>query len=302
LTPDEARWHASGGCSLDIGAGRDERENAAVPETLVELDDIGMTYKTAGEQTLALDGLSLDVRRGEFVSIVGPSGCGKSTLLQVATGLLPPTRGQVRINGNAVTKPYTDVGIAFQSPVLLEWRTALQNVLLQFEMRGIDTKPRVDEAMALLDSVGLRGFEHRYPRELSGGMRQRVGLARALVHNPPLMLMDEPFSAVDALTRDQLVVDLQELCLARGAGLTVIFITHHIEEAVFLSDRVLVMTPRPGRVAELLDIDLPRPRSLLGMDDEAFLFYTRRIRKTFVDYGVFRDPRSVDGPPAGAIA
>jgi NitT/TauT family transport system ATP-binding protein len=268
---------------------------------MVELVDVGMTYENGSDGILALDGLSVDVRPGEFLSIVGPSGCGKSTLLKLASGLMQPTRGEIRIGGKPVTEPYTDIGIAFQTPVLLEWRTALENVLLQFEMRGIDKKQHVERAMNLLGSVGLEGFEKTYPRALSGGMKQRVGLARALVHDPPLMLMDEPFSAVDALTRDQLVVDLQDLWLSRG-DLTVIFITHHIEEAVFLSDRVLVMTPRPGRIAELLTIDLPRPRSLLSMDDEAFLDYTQKIRKTFLDYGVFRDSHAGDGKRSEATA
>jgi NitT/TauT family transport system ATP-binding protein len=272
-----------------------------VADALVELVDIGMTYEGANGDVVALDGLDISVRRGEFFSIVGPSGCGKSTLLKLASGLMPPTSGEVRIGGKRVTEPYTDIGIAFQTPVLLEWRTALENVLLQYEMRGLDKKPHVDRAMELLASVGLEGFEHTHPRALSGGMRQRVGLARALVHEPPLMLMDEPFSAVDALTRDQLVVDLQDLWLSRG-DLTVIFITHHIEEAVLLSDRVLVMTPRPGRIAEMLTIDLPRPRSILSMDDESFLEYTRKIRKTFLEYGVFHESRAGDGDRTGATA
>jgi NitT/TauT family transport system ATP-binding protein len=283
-------------------ADPDESEEFSVSETLVELMDIGMTYEAATEDVVAIDDLSVDVRRGEFLAIVGPSGCGKSTLLKLASGLMRPTRGEVRIGGKRIDAPYTDVGIAFQSPVLLEWRTALDNVLLQFEMRGIDKKPQVERAMELLASVGLEGFEHTYPRALSGGMRQRVGLARALVHDPPLMLMDEPFSAVDALTRDQLVVDLQDLWLSRGNDLTVLFITRHIEEAVFLSDRVLVMTPRPGRIAELVTVDLPRPRSLLAMDEDAFMEYRHRIRKIFLDYGVFHDARSAGPDHAGASA
>ena len=258
-------------------------------EALVTLDGVSKTYSSRGDAVQALAPLSFEIQRGEFLSVVGPSGCGKSTMLQLLSGLMAPSEGTIVIDGDQIVAPYHNVGIAFQQPVLLEWRTALDNVLLQFEMRGEKKRDHVDAAMTQLASVGLEGFEHKYPRELSGGMRQRVSLARALVHEPPILIMDEPFSAVDALTRDQLVVDLQDVWMRRGDDLTVLFITHHIEEAVFLSDRVLVMTPRPGRIAEMMDIDLPRPRQLLQIGSPAFAEYNSRIRQVFVDHGVFRD-------------
>lgn len=261
--------------------------NPATP--FIEVKNISKTYESSEGPVRALDPVDFSIERGKFLSIVGPSGCGKSTLLSLASGLIKPTSGAIVIDGTEITKPLTNVGIVFQQPILLEWRTALQNVLLQFEMRNLKAADHKEAAMQQLKAVGLEGFENKYPRELSGGMRQRVSIARGLVHNPPLLMMDEPFSAVDALTRDQLVVDLQDVWLRRGDDLTVLFITHHIEEAVFLSDHVLVMTPRPGRIAEVLTIDLPRPRRILDMDDDRYTSYTRRIREIFLEHGVYRD-------------
>ena len=188
----------------------------------------------------------LTASRGEFVSILGPSGCGKSTLLMIAAGLLSASDGSVIVDGRPVTKPRTDLGIVFQSPVLLEWRTALGNIMLQAEARKLDRREAEERARELLASVGLAGFADKYPHELSGGMRQRVSICRALIHNPPQLLMDEPFGALDALTRDQLVIDVQRIWNERR--ITALFITHSVAEAVFLSDRVIVMTPRPGRI------------------------------------------------------
>ena len=258
-------------------------------KSFIEVRNVSKTYESRSGAIQALDPVNFTIGRGKFLSIVGPSGCGKSTLLSLVSGLIMPTSGTITIDNVEITKPITDVGVVFQQPILLEWRTALQNVLLQFEMRNMKDTGQKDAAMQQLKAVGLQGFENKYPRELSGGMRQRVSIARGLVHNPPLLMMDEPFSAVDALTRDQLVVDLQELWLRRGDDLTVLFITHHIEEAIFLSDHVLVMTPRPGRIAEVLTIDLPRPRRILDMGDERYLSYVRRIREIFLEHGVFRD-------------
>jgi len=259
----------------------------------VEVDHISKVYEGSEGLVSALEDVSFEIRRGEFLSVVGPSGCGKSTLLTLISGLVPVSSGQISIGGARIQAPYASCGIAFQTPVLLEWRTALDNVLLQFEMRGIDPKQHRSRALQLLDSLGLEGAARRYPRELSGGMRQRVSIARALIHDPPLLLMDEPFSAVDALTREQLVVDLQDVCLGRGRDLTVLFITHHIEEAVFLGDRVLVMTPRPGRLAEIVDIDVPRPRRIQDVDQGEQAHYSRAIRQLFVETGVFRREREV---------
>jgi NitT/TauT family transport system ATP-binding protein len=202
-------------------------------------------------------------------------------------GLLRPSAGVIVLDGREVDRPQTDLGIVFQNPVLLAWRTALDNVLLQMEMRGRDPRQHRDRALRLLRSVGLGGFEQRLPHELSGGMRQRVAICRALIHDPPLLLMDEPFGALDALTRDQMALDTQRLC-ARG-GKTVVFITHSIDEAVFLSDRVVVMTPRPGRVDAVLEIALPRPRPLAMREDAQFTAYTRHIRDSFMAAGVLHD-------------
>ncbi len=258
-------------------------------DTIVTLDRVAKTYQTATGSTQALEPTTLDIHRGEFLSVVGPSGCGKSTLLTMISGLVPPSSGEVRIDGKVVDAPYRNCGIAFQTSVLLEWRSVLDNVLLQFEMRGINPAPHRTKAIDLLDSLGLEGAARLYPRELSGGMKQRVSIARALIHDPPLLLMDEPFSAVDALTRDQLSLDLQQVCMDRGRDLTVLFITHHIEEAVFLGDRVLVMTPRPGRIAEIIDIDIDRPRRLGDAGRERQAHYAAHIRETFTRVGVYRD-------------
>jgi len=254
---------------------------------LVEVRDVSRRFRTPQGDVHALDSVSFDVREGEFLSILGPSGCGKSTLVMLIAGLLAPSAGAVAMAGTLVDRPQTRLGIVFQSPVLLAWRTALDNVLLQCEMRGRVTETQHARARELLDGTGLGGFEARYPHELSGGMRQRVSLCRALIHDPPLLLMDEPFGALDALTRDQLTLDLE--VLRARSGTTVVFITHSITEAVFLSDRVLVMTPRPGRIDTVLEVDLPRPRRLAVREDPRFAAYTRRINDRFMAHGVLKE-------------
>ena len=208
----------------------------------------------------ALAPVNLDVQDGEFISIVGPSGCGKSTLLRLVAGLLPLSGGTIEIDGSVVVAPVTRLGIVFQQPVLLDWRTALGNVLFQIEMRGERPAAWRERALSLLDQVGLRDFVDVYPHALSGGMRQRVAIARALVHEPDLLLMDEPFGALDALTREQMRLDLEALWMRRR--MTVLFVTHSVDEAVLLADRVVVMSPRPGRIARIVEIRLPRPRSM----------------------------------------
>jgi NitT/TauT family transport system ATP-binding protein len=266
--------------------------NAHRPDMLsvrkfVEVSDVTRIFPTPEGEVRALDGVSFDVRGGEFLSIVGPSGCGKSTLAMLIAGLMRPTSGVIAVDGRAVSRPQTELGIVFQNAVLLAWRSALDNVLLQVEMRGLAVRQYRDRAMELLRSVGLDGFERRLPHELSGGMRQRVAICRALIHDPPLLLMDEPFGALDALTRDQMTLDIQGIC-ARGDK-TVLFITHSITEAVFLSDRVIVMTPRPGRIDTTIDVDLPRPRRLAVRESPAFAAYAREIRDRFLARGVLRD-------------
>ena len=254
-------------------------------ETLIDIDGVGKTFTGQdGEQIIALEGTDLKIGRGEFVSIVGPSGCGKSTLLSLVAGLLETTIGEVRISGSRVDGPYTDLGFAFQSDLLLDWRTVLRNVLLQCDMRGIDNKAHQPRARELLRSVGLEGFEDKRPFELSGGMRQRVALCRALLLDPPMLMMDEPFGALDALTREQMQVDL--LAMWQETKKTVLFVTHSISEAVYLSDRIIVMTPRPGKVREIIDIDISRPRDLNVRDTGEFGAIVHRIRLLFQEMGV----------------
>jgi NitT/TauT family transport system ATP-binding protein len=254
---------------------------------LLRVQGLSKVYATRDGPVRALDRISVSERRGEFLSILGPSGCGKSTLLMIAAGLMPPSSGVVAVDGTPVTRPRTDIGIVFQSPVLLEWRTALGNVMLQAEAKRLERRAAERRARELLASVGLVGFEDKYPHELSGGMRQRVSLCRALIHDPPQLLMDEPFGALDALTRDQLVLDLQRIWNERR--MTVLFITHSVPEAVFLSDQVVVMTPRPGRVDRVIDIDLPRPRTLAMRESPQFARYSREILELFLARGVLRE-------------
>jgi NitT/TauT family transport system ATP-binding protein len=235
------------------------------------------TYLTrAGSRIRALAEVTLDVADGEFVTIVGPSGCGKTTLLRILGGLLSGSSGSVELLGRRVTGPSRNVGMVFQDPVLLPWRTVLENVMLPVVVLRLDRRTYRRRALDLLGLVGLAGFEDKYPHELSGGMRQRVSLARALVHDPALLLMDEPFGALDAMTREAMNLELQRIW--RESGKTVAFITHSIPEAVFLGDRVVVMSPRPGRIVDVVPVDLERPRDLDMMGSEAFGTHTRKIR------------------------
>jgi NitT/TauT family transport system ATP-binding protein len=256
-------------------------------DTFVSIEQVSKTYPTRDGAVFAVDNISLELGRGDFVSVLGPSGCGKTTLMLIVAGLLGRSLGMVRIDGQAVARPYTDLGIVFQDAVLLDWRNVIDNLMLQAEIRGLDQAAVRARGMELLASVGLQGFEQRYPWELSGGMRQRAAICRALVHDPPLLLMDEPFGALDALTRDQLNVDLQEMWLHRRT--TVMFITHSIAEAIFLGDRVIVMSPRPGRIAAEIDVDLPRPRRLRMRETPEFAAHVRRIRTLLEDWGVLQE-------------
>lgn len=243
----------------------------------IEYDGVRKIYNSSDDEVVALEEVSFHVAEGEFVTVVGRSGCGKSTLLKITSGLLPVTAGAVRVAGAPVRGPLTNIGVVFQAPVLLAWRKALDNVLLQIEARGLNVADYRERALELLELTGLKGFEGKYPNELSGGMQQRVSISRALIHDPPLLLMDEPFGALDAITRDEMNLEL--LRIWQKAKKTLLFITHSIPEAVFLGDRVVVMTPRPGKVAEIIPIDLPRPRVTGVRDDPKFIGYVRKIRE-----------------------
>jgi NitT/TauT family transport system ATP-binding protein len=230
---------------------------------MIRLDGVGQVFEGRGGEIQALDGIDLHVQENEFVTLIGRSGCGKSTLLRLIAGLLEPTYGGVEVAGEPVKGPRRDVSFMFQRPALLPWRSVLSNVLLPVEISGDKGKNKTlyrDRAQELLELVGLTGFERRLPHELSGGMQQRVSLCRSLIRDPKVMLMDEPFSALDALTRTELSEELQRIKMELAT--TIVFVTHSIEEAVLLADRVVVLSPRPGRLREIVEIDIPRPRSL----------------------------------------
>jgi NitT/TauT family transport system ATP-binding protein len=249
----------------------------------IRLENVGKVYDTKGGTVEACAEVHLDIRQSEFVAIVGPSGCGKTTLLKMVAGLVPYTSGSITVGGRKVDRPQTDVGIVFQESILLDWRDVLSNVMLQVDIRGLDRATYAAVAKHLLRQTGLEGFENKKPYELSGGMRQRVSICRALVHDPPLLLMDEPFGALDALTREQISMDIQRVWLEKRK--TALHITHSIPEAVLLADRVVVMSPRPGRIVEILDVDLPRPRRLDKLP-QRFNDYAGRIRDIFKSRGV----------------
>jgi len=232
----------------------------------IELNHVGMVYQTTSGPVEALRDISLTVNRGEFISLVGPSGCGKSTLLRIIAGLRPATSGAVSVNGVEVEKPISNIGMVFQSPVLLKWRTILDNVLLPVELTGRARAKYRQRACDLLQLVGLGDFAGKLPGELSGGMQQRVSICRALLLDPPLLLMDEPFGALDAMTRDDMNFELLRIwgegLGAGGQRKTIVFVTHSIQEAVILSDRVVVMSQRPGNITAVRDIELARPRTI----------------------------------------
>jgi NitT/TauT family transport system ATP-binding protein len=259
---------------------------ASTARAVIEARNLSKVYASRRGRIVALEDVSLLVRPGEFVSLLGPSGCGKSTTLMIVAGLRAKSSGYVAIDGRPVEQPQTGVGIVFQSPVLLDWRSVLENVMLQIEAHKLPRRDYVERARRLLASVGLEGFEQKHPFELSGGMRQRVAICRALVHDPRILLMDEPFGALDALTRDQMNLDLQHLW--QTSGKSILFVTHSISEAVFLSDRVIVMSPRPGTVSDVLNIELPRPRTLDMRESPEFSKYSRAIREIFLAQGVIR--------------
>ena len=245
---------------------------------LIAIEHATKRYKTRTGSVLALEDLSLDVREGEFVCILGPSGCGKSTLLWAMSGLHPLTSGVIRLGGVPITGPHPDIGMIFQDANLLPWKTLWQNILFPFEIKRRDPKPFLGRIRALIGELGLSGFENKMPRELSGGMQQRASIVRCLGFDPGVILMDEPFGALDAFTRDEMNLLIQKLWM--DTGKTIVFVTHNVTEALFLADRVAVLSPRPGRLAHVFDVDLPRPRTIGQTFEPAFIEQVLRVKHT----------------------
>ncbi len=266
-----------GSARVDSAPGQ-ESVGPADTAPLLELERLSRTYRARdGVPVHAVNSLSCKIGAGEFISVLGPSGCGKSTLLMMIAGLLEPSAGRIFLRGRQLRGPEFDMGIVFQDPVLFPWRTVQANVELPAEVNGTDRVRRAQRACELIELVGLGGFERKYPYELSGGMQQRVAIARALMLKPSLLLMDEPFGALDAMTREQMNLEIQRISLESKT--TVVFVTHSIPEAAFLSDRVLVMTGRPASIREDVVVDLARPREIDLMASDQFGVYVRRLRK-----------------------
>ncbi|HEX7075659.1 MAG TPA: ABC transporter ATP-binding protein [Hyphomicrobiaceae bacterium] len=260
---------------------------AAAAEAYVTMSRVGKVYPSQQGDVVALTDFDLEIRRGEFLSIVGPSGCGKSTLLKCVAGLEPVSAGTMAVNGQPVQGPPDQLGVVFQRDVLLDWRTILDNVLISAEFLGRRRADLKARAIELLQRFGLGGFEDRHPWELSGGMRQRAAICRALLCDPELLLMDEPFGALDAMTRDDLNVELTRIW--QDSRKTVLFITHSIVEAVYLSDRVVMMSRAPGRIVDIIDIDIPRPRPLSVRESKRFGELTSKIRHHFAELGIVKE-------------
>jgi NitT/TauT family transport system ATP-binding protein len=253
------------------------KTSIASPGAPIRFTEVSKAYRTSSGDTIhALDDISLSIASGEFVSIVGPSGCGKSTLLKILAGLTPPSAGEVAIAGASAKSMQSDFGFVFQEATLLPWLTVLRNVLVPADVAHIPRTQMQPRAMALLDLVGLTGFHDKYPNELSGGMQQRAAICRALLRNPKILLMDEPFGALDALTRDHMNIELLRIWDAQRS--TILFVTHSITEAVLLSDRIIVMSPRPGRILEDVPVNLPRPRKIAMVNTTEFGAYAQHIR------------------------
>ena len=251
----------------------------------IRIEGLSKHFGDGGDGVLALKDIDCSIEQGSFVTIVGPSGCGKSTLLRILAGLLDYGTGQVVLDGQSIRGTRRDVGVVFQSSILLPWRSIIDNVMLPAEVLGLEMKAARARAMQLLKMVRLEGFEHKLPRQLSGGMQQRASIARALLHDPKILLMDEPFGALDAMTRERMNLELQRIWAESGK--TVILITHSIPEAVFLGDTVLVMTARPGSLERVIQVDLPRPRSMHSMGSPAFTAAADQIRELFEHTGSF---------------
>ena len=250
-------------------------------DAILIAEDIEKVYRLGQGEIRALAGVSFEVGAGEFLCIVGPSGCGKTTLLRILGGLLAPTKGHVRLDGQVLTAPRREISLVFQEATLMPWRTVLDNVALPLEVQGLGKGEARRRSHELLELVGLSGFERAYPLQLSGGMQQRVAMARALVHDPAILLLDEPFGSLDALTRERLNLELLRVWGVKGQ--TAVMVTHSIQEAVFLADRVLAMSPRPGRIEAAIPIHLPRPRSMDMISSEEFNLFSRLVRRAIRD-------------------
>ncbi len=249
----------------------------------LRVNSVGITYPASQGPVEALRDVTFDVPPGAFVSVVGPSGCGKTTLLKLIAGLLSPTYGEIHLGGERILRPRRDIGIVFQKPTLLPWKNVLENVLVPIRAMRLNVKVKRDTALSLLKMTGLDGFGENYPHELSYGMQQRVGIARGLIHDPVLLLMDEPFAALDALTRESMSDELQRIWMATGKS--VLFVTHSIAEAVYLSDHIVVMSPRPGRVLRVIEVDLPRPRTAIMIDARRFAEISTELRRLLHETG-----------------
>lgn len=252
---------------------------------MISVRGLNKTYSTHDKKTInALSNIDLEIRQGEFVTVVGPSGCGKTTLLKILAGILRKSSGEIRVNGNPIDRPSRQLGVVFQEPLLLPWRTVMENIMVPIEVQKKGIASHREAAEKLISIVGLTGFEQKYPNELSGGMQQRVGIARSLIHDPDFLLMDEPFGALDAMTREQMNLDLLDIWDKRKK--TALLVTHSISEAVFLADRIVVMSPRPGRIAEVIEVTLPRPRTLEMVNSAEFGRYVARVRRYFGSQGL----------------
>jgi NitT/TauT family transport system ATP-binding protein len=259
---------------------------------VVRLEDVTKQFGKGG--VTALQEVDLEIRPGEFVSLIGPSGCGKSTLLRVVGDLIQPSSGTVEVNGKTAARARVDrdYGIVFQDSVLFEWRTVAKNIGLPLELAGWSRERRRERVAEMLELVELTGFESHHPWQLSGGMQQRVSIARALSFSPALLLMDEPFGALDEMTRERLNIELLRIWEASGS--TVIFVTHSISEAVFLSTRIVVMSPRPGRITGIVDVDLPQPRTSRTREEPRFAELIRDVRRLLRAGGGFEVDEAVD--------
>ena len=253
--------------------------DAGTRQTVIEICNLNMVYRGQGTETVALKDANLTVHEGEFISLIGPSGCGKTTLLRLVADLVQPTSGELRIAGKSPREARMDraYGYVFQAPALLEWRSVLANVMLPLEIMGFPKRERQERAKKLLEMVGLADFHRQYPWQLSGGMQQRVSIARALAFDPKLLLMDEPFGALDEITRE--AMNLELLRIWQETRKTVVFVTHSIPEAVFLSSRIVVMTPRPGKIETVIPVDLPYPRDTDTRETQAFFALATEVRE-----------------------